>query len=147
MSTQVHHSIYKAGRKEGVAFTSLQQLQRYEPEIFKLFKEIKDGEKAETSEFIYRIRDAGRFGLSITRFSKAQQTAPQQQPQQSVINTGANIRSELMKNNTMADSERDSDARILASLVEIKKLVNTILISIDMVAQRIESTRGGVQKI
>ena len=86
-------NIHKAGKKLGVAFTSLQQLQRFEPEVFKLFKQIKDGERVETYHYSYKLRNSGRFGISLTRFAKDSTTTtqlPAQQPtqEQSIINTG-----------------------------------------------------------
>ena len=78
-------SIYKQGLKPHVYFTSLKQLEKFEPGIFKMFRQIKDGEHVETAGYSYRLRDSGRFGFSVTRFAKdkdkdnqQQQTQPQQ---------------------------------------------------------------------
>ena len=85
-------NIYKPGIKQHVSFTSLKQLEKYEPNIFKLFRQIKDGERVEMAEYDYRLRDSSRFGISVTRFAKDQQL---RQLTTENVDSGADIRKEL----------------------------------------------------
>lgn len=86
MTTQQVNT-YRAGIKSHVSFTSLKQLQQFEPEIFKQFKQFKDGERVETVQYSYRLRDSRRFGFSVTRLTKDQQSQLQPQHQQQQSNT------------------------------------------------------------
>jgi hypothetical protein len=42
-------NIYKLGIKQHVSFTSLKQPEKFEPDVFKLFRRITDGERVETA--------------------------------------------------------------------------------------------------
>lgn len=81
MTTQQVNT-YRASIKSHVSFTSLKQLQQFEPEIFKQFKQIKEGERVETVQYSYRLRDSRRFDLSVTSLTKGQQSQLQPQHQQ-----------------------------------------------------------------
>lgn len=138
---------WKQGAKPYVSFTTLPQLQHYEPEVYKLFKQIKDGEKVETEKYTYKLKDSGsRWGISVQRFIKQQPQQPQQQTQEqktntsvnnnNIIDSGASIRNELRAVEVVA---RNENTKELVSLYEIRKQVNTILAALDLLIARHEN--------
>lgn len=119
-------------------------VQKYEPEVFKLFKQIKDKERVETTEYSYRLRDGGRFGFSVTRFSKDQQ----QQQTNTTVDTGAAIRKELRAAHVVIPSSSSkADVKTLASLNEIRKQLNTVLVAVDILVARLDTRTARLKKI
>jgi hypothetical protein len=112
---------YTPGRLAHVSFTSLELLQKYEPEIYALFKNYDDGARVKTQRYDYLLH-INRFGKRITRFDNGKQQ--QQTQQQQIVNPTKDSKTIFQqvkerRESARKESTRQEDTQELLHLLEI----------------------------